>query len=112
MNKLLTVTAGLLISTSVFASNVTLNNDTTVTTAGYATKAEALDAAFNITENLSAMSQNELRFQLPVTSYANVKDITIDQTNVTVEEFAQVRGEIQYRAVVDIDYHFNAKEMD
>ncbi|NIY92923.1 DUF3316 domain-containing protein [Vibrio diazotrophicus] len=110
MNKLMTVAAGLLLSTSAFASNVTLHNDTTVMTSSFATKAEALDAGFNVAQNLSDMSQNELRIQLPVDAYQNVNNINIDNTEVKVEEFALVRGEVQYRAVVNVGYHFNAKE--
>ncbi len=110
MNKLMTVAAGLLLSTSAFASNVTLHNDTTVTTSSFATKAEAMDAGLNVAQNLSDMSQNELRIQLPVDAYQNVNDIAIDNTEVKIEEFAVTRGEVKYRAVVDVDYHFNAKE--
>jgi len=110
MNKLMTVAAGLLLSTSAFASNVTLHNDTTVTTSSFATKAEALDAGLSVAQNLSDMSQNELRIQLPVNAYQNVNNISIDNTKVKVEEFAQVRGQVQYRAIVDVDYHFDAKE--
>ncbi|PNH82024.1 DUF3316 domain-containing protein [Vibrio diazotrophicus] len=110
MNKLMTVAAGLLLSTSAFASNVTLHNDTTVATSSFATKAEALDAGLSVAQNLSDMSQTELRFQLPVNAYQNVNNISIDNTEVKVEEFALVRGEVQYRAIVDVDYHFDAKE--
>ncbi|RAS60999.1 uncharacterized protein DUF3316 [Vibrio diazotrophicus] len=110
MNKLMTVAAGLLLSTSAFASNVTLHNDTTVATSSFATKAEALVAGLSVAQNLSDMSQTELRFQLPVNAYQNVNNISIDNTEVKVEEFALVRGEVQYRAIVDVDYHFDAKE--
>jgi len=106
----MTVAAGLLLSTSAFASNVTLHNDTTVATSSFATKAEALVAGLSVAQNLSDMSQTELRFQLPVNAYQNVNNISIDNTEVKVEEFALVRGEVQYRAIVDVDYHFDAKE--
>ena len=52
MNKLVTVAVGLLLSTSAFASNVTLHNDTTVTTSSFATKAEALVAGLSVAQNL------------------------------------------------------------
>lgn len=110
MNKFITVATGLLLSSSVLASDVTLHQGTEVSTASYNTRQEAINAGHDMAENLDAMTQNELRFQLPVNSYQNVKNISIDNSKVQVEEFAQVRGEVKYRAVVNVNYHFDAKE--
>ncbi len=110
MNKLMTTAGLLLLSSSAFASNITLHHDTQVSTASYATEAEAIEAGHNLADNYNVMSQNELRFQLPVNSYQNVSNISVDNTKIQVEEFAVVRGEVKYRAIVDVDYHFDAKD--
>ncbi len=109
MNKLIAVTAGLLLSTSVFASTETLQGNTSISASGYESQAEAIDAGRALAQNLESMSQNELRFELPVSSYQNVKNISVDNTEIQVQEFAQVRGEMKYRAVVDVNYSFDAQ---
>jgi hypothetical protein len=58
------------------------------------------------------MTKSQLLYKLPTYASNRVRDIAIDDTQVSVEEFAVTRGEIQYRAVVDVDYHFDAKERD
>ncbi len=109
MNKLIAVTAGLLLSTSVFASTQTLHSNTSGAASGYESQAEAIDAGRALAQNLESMSQNELRFELPVSSYQNVKNINVDNTEIKVQEFAKVRGEMKYRAVVDVNYSFDAQ---
>ncbi len=110
MNKLMTTAGLLLLSSSAFASNITLQQDTQVSTASYTTEAQAIEAGQNLADNYNAMTQNELRFQLPVNSYQNVNNISVDNTQIKIEEFAAARGEVKYRAVVDVDYRFDAKE--
>jgi helix-turn-helix protein len=61
---------------------------------------------------LYSLSEHELRSELPVAVYSGVKNISVDDIKVVVEEFAVNRGEILYRAVVDVDYHFDARETD
>ncbi len=112
MKKLITLAAGLLLTTSAFASTVTLHKDAKVFSADFATKTEAVSAGFDISEDLASMAQNDLRFTLPVSTQHRVDSIAIDQTEITIEEFARVRGEVQYRAIVDVDYHFNTVDND
>ncbi|WCE29330.1 DUF3316 domain-containing protein [Vibrio sp. SCSIO 43137] len=112
MKKLMTVAAGLLLTTSAFASDVTLHRDAKVFSAEYQTKADALNAGFDISDNFASMNQSDLSKALPLFSNDSVSDIVVDQTEVKIEEFARVRGEVKYRAVVDVDYHFNTVEND
>lgn len=112
MKKIITLAAGLLVTSTTFASIHTTHSQTSVESAPYQTKEEALEAGFDITDSLQRLSVSQLRSELPIQTYSNVRDITIDDTQVSVEEFAVVRGDIQYRAVVDVDYHFEAKERD
>lgn len=112
MKKLMTVAAGLLLTTSAFASDVTLHRDAKVFSAEYQTKADALNAGFDISENVASMDQRELSNKLPLFAHNSVSDIVVDKTEVKIEEFARVRGEVKYRAVVDVDFHFNTIEND
>lgn len=110
MKKSMIVAAGLLLSTSAFASTFAVTANSTKTTDLYNTKAEAFEAGFDLSDEFKSMPQSELRFEFPVSSYTNVQDIAIDNTEVVVEEIATHRGEVQYRAVVDLDYNFKAKD--
>lgn len=112
MKTLLTLTAGLLVASSAFASVQTSYNETSIFTQTFETKADAFNAGFDVTDSLSAMSQHQLRSELPLFADNAVRNIEIDATEVTVEEFAVARGDVQYRAIVDVNYHFDANERD
>lgn len=112
MKKLIALTAGLLVASSAFASTQTSYSATSVTSPSFETKAAAFEAGYDIADSLYSLSEHELRHELPVASYNDVKNISVDDTKVVVEEFAVNRGEILYRAVVDVDYHFDARESD
>jgi hypothetical protein len=81
-------------------------------TADYASKSEAINAAFDIAESLKADTSNDLRKELNITSHTFARDITVDQTEITAEEFAASRDDIKYRAIVNVSYHFDAEEQD
>lgn len=110
MKKLITLTAGLLVASSAFASVQTTYNETSIFTQSYETKAEAYDAGFDVTDSLSAMTETQLRSELPSFADSTIRNIEIDGSEVKIEEFAAARGDVQYRAVVDVNYHFDAKE--
>ena len=112
MKKLMTIAAGLLLTGSVFASTVTLHKNTQLVTADYASKSEAIDAAFDIAETLKTSTHNELRNDLSLLNHSFVRDITVEQTEITAEEFAVARDDIQYRAIVKVTYHFDTEEQD
>lgn len=112
MKKLLTLSIGLLVASSAFASVHTTHNETTLFTPTFETKAQAYDAGFDISESLSAMTENQLRHELPAFADSGVRKLALDTTEVTVEEIAVNRGDIQYRATVDVNYHYDAIERD
>ncbi len=107
MKKLTTVAAGLLLTTSAFAATVTLHRDANLFSADYATKSEALNAGYDIAEAVTTMDQKQLRKALPVLSDNTIRNIVVEQTEIKSEEFAYTRGDIQYRAIVNVDYHFD-----
>lgn len=110
MKKVITLTAGLFIASSAFASVQTSHSETTLFSPSYSSQAEAFDAGFDISDSLQAMSEHELRTKLPTLANNTVRNLALDHAQVTVEQFAVERGNIQYRAVVNVDYHFDVTE--
>ena len=109
MKKLTTVSAlaaTLLISSSVFAASQVVHSDKTFSTEAFTDKAAAYEAGFDYIDSLNTLPANELRQKLIVISETPANDIKIDNSKVTIQEFAQTRDQVAYRAVVDVDYHF------
>jgi len=107
-----TITASLLLSTASFAGTVTQESNADLATPTYQSKAEAYDAGFKMIENLKSLSSKELVKTLPFYGETSVSDVTIKGTQVTVTEFAKTPNEINYKAIVNVDYNFNAYEQD
>lgn len=104
MKKLLALVAtSLVLSTSVFASATSTGN-TEIRTDGYSTKAQAYEAGFDVAEDLKTASPAELTFKLP---QHDVSNPSINSVEVSLEEFSAARGDISYRAVVDVDYTYS-----
>lgn len=113
MKSLLIVTATtLLLSSAAFASTVNEKSNTNFATASYHTKAEAFDAGFDIIDNLKTMTNSELRNKFSLYGEDLVSNITINGTKVTVTEFATSPGNINYQALVNVDYNYTANESD
>ena len=113
MKKRIAITLStLLLSTSVFASTVNIDKTTNFETKTYQTKASAYEAGFELVDNLSQMNANQLRQKLPTFTDQFVRKVGIDNTKVTVTEFAINRDQINYSAVVKVDYHYDAEEND
>ena len=110
MKKLMTIAAGLVFTGAAFANTVTMHNDATFSSADYATKAEALNAGYDIAENLSMIKQAELRKEFSFFSENPVRNVTVAKTEIKTEEFARTRNNIQYRAIVSVDYNYVTHE--
>ncbi|WP_025565537.1 DUF3316 domain-containing protein [Psychromonas sp. SP041] len=106
MKKLITLAALLLISSSVFASLQVVHSDKNFSTEAFPNKSEAYEAGFTYLDNINNLSESELKHKLLVISQSTVHDVKINNSKVSIEEFAQARGEIVYRAVIDVDYQF------
>jgi len=112
MKKLTTLAATLLISSSVFANTQVVHSEKNFNTDSFANKEQAYDAGFDYLDNLKDLSDSELRQKLLLISQTPATNIKIDNSKVFVEEFSPTRGEIAYRAVVDVDYHFTTRRDD
>jgi len=110
MKNLTILAAGLLATASVFASPVTVSRATSVDVGTFQSKAAAYDAGFALADSLQAMNNAELGEQLDVATYAPASNIKIAGRQVQVEEIANSRNDIQYRAVVNVDYRFKTIE--
>lgn len=112
MKKLITIVGALLISSSVFAATQVVHSDKNFSTDSFVDKSEAYEAGFNYLDGLKGLTDTQLTHKLLVISQSPVQDIKIDKSNVSIQEFAQTRGQIAYRAVVNVDYHFTTLRSD
>ncbi len=108
MKKAILITAGFLVSSSVFA-NANLTKDTTLYSDSVTTSQAAYDAGYKIMDNLTHMSQTELRDTLLTPSDTLVGKVKIDDIKITVTPFSEAKGDIEYRASVDVQYNYTAK---
>ncbi|MDB1125520.1 DUF3316 domain-containing protein [Vibrio algarum] len=102
--------ASIALSTSVFAGTNLVKSETEFRTEGYATQAQAYEAGFDIADEMKLASNGQLKFQLPTTSKGNVQKVSIEGVEVSLEEFSAQRGEVKYRAIVDVDYSYTVKQ--
>lgn len=109
--KKIILLASIVMSTSVFAATSTMQSDRTFSTDGYATKQLAYQAGFDLMDEFKQMSQTELKNKL-VSSNDNVINQSLKVTDMTVaiEEFGNSEGNIEYKAVLDVDYQYKHRE--
>lgn len=112
MKKLTTLAAALLISTGALASTQVIHSEKNFNTDAFSDKSQAYEAGFDYLDNLKDLSDAQLRQKLLVISQTPATNIEIDNSKVFVEEFSQSRGQVAYRAVVDVDYHFTTLKND
>ena len=110
MKKLTILAATALLSTTAFAGNQTVYSEANLHTDGFNSKAAAYQAGFDYVEALHTASGSEVRFKQAPIGENVVSNITLDDTAVSIEEFSEARGEISYRAIVNVDYHFDARD--
>lgn len=112
MKTLIAIACGLLVAFSVSAApRNTIHTSSTLMTDAFSSKADAMDAGFNMYESLETASDSELRWKLNKTGGDIVSgSMTIDNARVKIEENVVSRGSIEYRAVVDVDYHYKEIE--
>ena len=112
MKNFTILVATLLISSSVFASTQIIHSDKNFNTDAFTDKASAYEAGFDYVDQLKQLPENKLSHELVLISTTPTKDIKINNTNVSIEEFAQTRGQIAYRAIVNVDYNYTTKKND
>ncbi|ELV8684120.1 DUF3316 domain-containing protein [Vibrio fluvialis] len=111
MKKALVILTTMTLSAGAFASIGTTQQETTLTTDAYASKQQAYDAGFAKVSELKKMPSNELANELNVFDTKLVQNsMKVKDAEVKVEPFAKPDGQVQYRAVVDVDYQYTVRE--
>ncbi|MDC5705029.1 DUF3316 domain-containing protein [Vibrio europaeus] len=103
--------ASLVMSASVFASTSATTSNTSFTTDAYSTKQQAYDAAFDLMDEMKTLNPAQLKTKLHIPQnnvvYPSVK---LNDMTVQIEEFASAPGNIQYKAILDVDYQYKYRE--
>lgn len=111
MKKLTIAMLAVIMTGSAFASTETFYNETHLWTDSYTSRAQAFEAGFDLLDQLKVQPSHKLTMALPVVE-TSARHLTIDSGEVTVEEFADSRDTVRYRAVVDVNYHYRAHVSD
>ncbi|QLK43852.1 acyl-CoA synthetase [Vibrio owensii] len=110
MKKLMTLTSLMLASFSAFAGIHTEHGTQRIVTDNFADKSSAYEASFDLINEIQDMSQTELRRELSIIGHGFARDIHLDNTYVTVEEYSEQRDEVKYRAIVNVFYNYRASD--
>ena len=110
MKKTLILAISTLLSTSAFASIETSYEENSFHTDAFENKASAYNAGFDIADQFGDMNRTQLQRKLNIFGNSPVENITIDGTKVTIEEFAESRNKIAYRAKVNVSFHYDYHE--
>ena len=111
MKKVTVLAATMLLSSTVFASNQLNSSATSITTEGYATQEQALNAGYTLMDEINEMSSSQLTNKLPISATTVIYDsVKVKDVELHIEAFSKKRGEVQYRAIVDVDYQYESKD--
>ncbi|PCD86664.1 hypothetical protein VME0621_04647 [Vibrio mediterranei] len=109
MKKLLTITSLVLVSGSVFAGSDLGNTE--IRTSAFDSKQQAYEAGYDLVKDLKAMPHGELAHELKLNGHdTEFNSIELNNTEIVVQELAEKQGVIKYRAVVDVNYQYDAKD--
>ncbi|MGF1750898.1 MULTISPECIES: DUF3316 domain-containing protein [Vibrio] len=110
MNKLALITASLVLSSTAMATTTSLVGDVDLHSEGFSTKQQAYDAGFQMVNDLKAMPSTDLVYKLRVHEGDLLRNsVQVDDAQVTVQEYAENRGEIKYRAIIDVEYSYKER---
>ncbi|TXR51921.1 DUF3316 domain-containing protein [Reinekea thalattae] len=104
-----TLSASLLFSTAAFANFEAATDSEVIYTDAFSSESAAYNAGFAVIDQLSDASQSELRTELHAYG-ADIRDLNVENTTVHVQKFATAPDNIQYRAVIDVDYSFQERQ--
>lgn len=104
-----TLATSLLIGSAAFANFESATDKEVIYTEAFSSESAAYKAGFAVIDQLSDASQSELRNELHAYG-ADIRDLAVNNTTVHIEEFATAPDNIQYRAVVDVDYSFQERQ--
>ena len=112
MKNLTLLTTILLCSSTAFAGTTNIHKETILQSETVSSAEQAYEAGYVIIDKVNAMSSNELRYTLPTFTDSMVTNLKVDDIKVRIEAFSKERNNIKYRALVEVDYQYNAKDTD
>jgi len=113
MKNAIVIATSLLLSTTAFAATHNQTGFTHIDKEGYQTREQAYSAGFDVVDTLNQMTSREQAFKLGLMQVDLVNNsVGVDEMEVVVEEYAPQRGQIAYRARVNIDYHYTERSND
>lgn len=109
MKKLIMVASIALMSGSVFAGSDIGN--TKLETESFQSKQQAYEAGYQLVDELNEMTNGALAHQLKLNGHSeNIQEIELKNTEISVQEYAEKQGVIKYRASVNVNYEYDAKD--
>ncbi|USD67764.1 DUF3316 domain-containing protein [Vibrio sp. SCSIO 43136] len=109
--KKLALTIAAIMSTSAFATTLHTSSTSELSIDGYKTQEQAYNAGFDLADNLKNQSHNQLMSNLRIISdNVEYNSIEIKDVEVQVESYAKAKGEISYRAVLEVNYDYNQRD--
>ncbi len=113
MKKIIIFATALVASATVFAGTYTSISNTSLKTEAFATQEQAYNAGFDLVDQLRQMKPNELAKKLPVFEPSlKSQSVKLKDLEVHVEPFSKVRGQVEYRAIIDVNYQYQYSEND
>jgi hypothetical protein len=107
MKKLITIAAATLVMSSTAFAQTVVHNHSKFETASFATQDAAINAGHDVADSLASLSSFELSKKLN-THGDDIKHVKVNDVEVAVQPFSASRGQIAYRAVVEVKYQYQA----
>ncbi|MEZ8824262.1 DUF3316 domain-containing protein [Vibrio amylolyticus] len=111
MKRVILLATALMVSSAAFSAVNTRSSETTIKTEAFTTQEQAYNAGYEVMEELNAMQTNDLIKALPIREN-NVRhpSVKVTDTTIKIEAFSKQRGDVQYRAIVEVDYQYQYRE--
>jgi len=111
MKKALVILTTMSLSAGAFAAMSTAEKETTIATDAYQSQQQAYDAGFKLVDQLNQLPAEKLAQELNIfDAQIATESLKVTDAEVKVEPFAPKEGQIQYRALVDVDYQYTVRE--
>ncbi|PSW20615.1 DUF3316 domain-containing protein [Photobacterium sanctipauli] len=114
MNKLLVAAIVLSFSSASYGFTRNMNSESTHITAGVSDSREAAyQQGQALSKSLQSESPRKLKRTLGIYEYGlKTNTIKVNESNIEVDEFSTVSGDVKYRAIVNVNYSYDKYESD
>ncbi|USD66930.1 DUF3316 domain-containing protein [Vibrio sp. SCSIO 43136] len=114
MKTLIALATAALISTSAYATTVySVSSQTTLRSDGFSDRMQAFDAGHDLAANIDQLDGQMAAKKLRVNKHDMIfNSLLVNGSEVTIEAFSPRKGEIMYRALVNVDYSYKIRDND